>query len=736
MINFSQNTFHLYNNSISYIIKIMKNNQLGQLYFGKKIRDRDNFDNLLVERAICLAPCVYDDDPFSLELLKQEYPSYGTGDYRDPAYQIIQPNGSRITDFTYKCHNIIKGKNKLMGLPQTYGENVETLEITLVDELIKCEIVLKYHVFDNFSGIVRSAEFKNLSDNKLKLGSAMSLSFDLYDCDYEMLTLDGAWSRERHINSRKLAKGVQSVGSTRGASSAMHNPFLALKRPTTTESSGEVYGFTLIYSGNFLAQAEVDPYDVTRVLIGINPFEFEWTLESNSSFQTPEAVISYSENGLNGMSQNFHELFNNNLVRGKYKNKFRPILINNWEATYFDFNEESILQIAKKAKDIGIELFVLDDGWFGKRDDDTTSLGDWSAYLEKLPNGIEGLCKKINDLGLDFGLWFEPEMINELSELYKTHPDFVIKTPNRRISYGRNQFVLDFSRNDVVDYIFTKMCETIEKSNISYIKWDMNRNITESFSLSLDADRQKEFFHRYILGVYKLYEMLIEKFPNILFESCASGGARFDAGMLYYAPQAWSSDDTDAIERLHIQYGTSLLYPISSIGSHVAAVPNHQVARVTSLNTRADVAYFGTFGYELNVNEISKEETQTMKEQIEFFKKYREIIQFGDFYRLQNGNYYSWMVVSKDRKTAILGYYKILATPSPSLKKIKLLGLDESTEYRCGDRTYYGDELMNVGMILKPEYAGQTEKVNGKVIKTDKGDFTSQIYVFTDTSHK
>ncbi len=734
MIQFSNNTFHISNDKISYIFRVMRNKQLGQLYYGKKIRHKENFDHLLVERGVILAPCTFEGDlDFSLEVLKQEYPAYGTGDYRDPAYQLTSENGSRITNFEYKNHEIIKGKKTLSGLPQTYGDNVETLEVVMYDEVIQVEMILKYHIFDDFSGIVRSVEFKNLAENKVKINRAMSLSLDLNDYNYEMMTLDGAWSRERHISTRKLERGVQSIASSRGASSAMHNPFMALKRPNTTENSGEVYGLTLIYSGNFLAQAEVDAFDVTRAMIGINPFEFEWSLGKGESFQSPEAVMVYSDQGLNGMSQNFHELFRNNLVRGKYKNKTRPILINNWEATYFNFTEESILEIATKAKELGIELFVLDDGWFGKRDNDTTSLGDWTVYLEKLPNGVEGLAKKINDLGMEFGLWFEPEMVNEISELYKTHPDYVIKTPNRKMSYGRNQFVLDFSRPEVVEYIFDKMCETIDKANISYIKWDMNRNITESYSLSLEPERQKEFFHRYILGVYALYEKLIERFPNILFESCASGGARFDAGMLYYAPQAWASDDTDAIERLHIQYGTSMVYPISSIGSHVAAVPNHQVIRKTSLDTRANVAYFGTFGYELNVNEIRNVEAANIKEQINFFKKYREVIQLGDFYRLQKGNYYSWMVVSKDKKTAILGYYKILAVPNPSLKKINLVGLEEDFEYECNGRTYFGDELMNAGLFLETEFTGliQNELFTGKYTAgTDKGDFTSQVYVF------
>ncbi len=734
MIKFSENTFHLSNDSISYIFKIMRNNQLGQLYFGKKIRDRDNFEHLFVERSVILAPCVFEGDlDFSLEVLKQEYPAYGTGDYREPAYQVTSENGSRITNFEYLSHEIFRGKNKIEGLPATYGRDVETLAITMYDKVINAQLILNYHIFDSFSGIVRSVQFKNLSDDTIKINRAMSLSLDLYDSDYEMITLDGAWSRERHITKRKLEAGVQSISSSRGTSSAMHNPFIALKREETTENSGEVYGLTLIYSGNFLAQAQVDAYDVTRVMIGINPFEFEWTLKKDEIFGTPEAVMVYSDTGLNGMSQNFHNLFMNNLIRGRYKNKVRPILINNWEATYFSFTEESILKIAARAKELGVELFVLDDGWFGKRDNDSTSLGDWSVYLEKLPNGIDGLAKKINDLGLDFGLWFEPEMVNEISELYKNHPEFVIKTPGRKMSYGRNQFVLDYSNPSVVDYIFGKMCETIDKANIAYIKWDMNRNITESFSLSIAPERQKEFFHRYILGVYELYERLIQRYPNILFESCASGGGRFDAGMLHYAPQAWASDDTDAIERLHIQYGTSMVYPISSIGSHVAAIPNHQVMRKTSLDTRADVAYFGTFGYELNLDEMKSDEAKKVHAQIEFFKKYREVFQLGDFYRLKQGNAYSWMVVSKDKKTAILGYYKILATPNPSLKKINLVGLCKDTEYLCNGKKYYGDELMNIGMILKTEFTGliQSDSFKGKYNSgNDKGDFTSQIYVF------
>ena len=740
-IIFHKNTkeFHIFNSKISYIIKVLENGQLGHLYFGKKINDKDDFSYMLCERACICSPCTFKGNlNFSLETLKQEYPSYGTGDYRSPAFKIRTTLGDRISDFIYKTHNIFNGKKSIDGLPATYAdkEDVTTLEITLEDKHINCQLVLSYSIFNNLSCIARSAKFINKGDTSLFIESAMSMSLDLYDKEYEMIQLDGAWSRERHIHTRKLEYGIQSVSSTRGASSSTHNPFIALKRYNTTENSGEVYGFNLLYSGNFLSQVEVDSFDVTRVSIGINPFEFEWVLEKNSTFHTPEAIISYSDMGLNSMSQNFHNLFKKHLMRGKWKNKPRPILINNWEATYFAFNEEAVLSIAKKAKEVGVELFVLDDGWFGKRNNDNTSLGDWYPNLEKLPDGIKGLSEKIHNLGLMFGLWFEPEMVNEISDMYSKHPEWVISVPGRKKTYGRNQYVLDFSNPVVVNAIFEKMDKILSESKIDYIKWDMNRNITEAYSKALPKEKQKEFFHRYILGVYDLYERLINKYPDILFESCASGGARFDAGMLYYAPQGWTSDNTDAVERLKIQTGTSLAYPVVSMGSHVSAVPNHQMNRNTSLKMRGDVAYFGTFGYDLDLNKLLPDEINEVKLQIDFFKKYREVIQYGDFYRISSsGNYYSFMCVSSDKKTAILAYYKILATPNPSLKKIRLKGLDEKYNYYCTERNqyFYGDELMNFGFMCDVEFTGliQSDNYDGIYSSgTDKGDFTSRIYVF------
>lgn len=730
--------FHLSNNKISYVFHVLENGHLGHIYYGKTLQDHGEFDQMVKHRCTVLAPCTFKDNmDFSLETSRLEYPSYGTGDYRDPAFDIVLDNGSTISDFKYVRYEIFKGKKGIEGLPATFGDNIFSLEVVLQDDVSQLEMILSYSIFENYGAIAKSVKVVNNSNDEVKVNRLLSTSMDLYDCDYDMIQLDGSWSRERHIHRHPIHCGIQSIGSTRGSSSAMHNPFLTLARKETTEASGEAYGVTLLYSGNFIGQVQVDNYDVTRVMMGIHPFEFGYVLEPGDSFSTPEAIVVYSDEGLNKMSQTFHDVFRNHLMRGPHAKQTRPILINNWEATYFDFDHDRIMTIATKAKELGVELFVLDDGWFGKREDDHTSLGDWFVNLQKLPQGIKGLSKEIHDLGLQFGLWFEPEMVNEVSELYKSHPEWVIATPGRNKTYGRNQFVLDFSNKDVVDYIFTMIKETLDDSDVDYIKWDMNRNITEAYSSNLPANKQKEFFHRYILGVYDLYERLIQAFPNILFESCASGGNRFDAGMLYYAPQAWTSDDTDAIERLMIQTGTSMAYPIVSMGSHVSAVPNHQVARMTSLKMRGDVAYFGTFGYELDVNKMTVDEQLEVKEQIKFFKDHRALIHFGDFYRLEKGEngFYSWLIVSKDQKQAILGCFKILGVPNPGFKKVKLQGLNPAFVYTCDktERSYYGDELLQFGM---PHAVGFSGIIQGESYKgvynpgTDLGDYTSNIYVF------
>ena len=729
-------TFHLFNDKISYIMAVLPNGQMGQLYFGKRIHQREDYSYLLEMMARPMGSYVFENDrTLSLEHVKQEYGVYGSTDYRCPAVEILQENGSRISDFCYKSHTVSGGKPKLKGLPATYTESdseAETLTLVLEDKVTGIELKLLYTLFAGSGIIARSARFLNCGKKPVHLLKAMSLCMDLPDHDYDWIQFSGAWARERYPKKRRLETGIQSVGSMRGHSSHEHNPFVILKRPTADEFQGEVIGFSLIYSGNFLAQAEVDTHDTTRVLLGINPEWFDWKLEPGEEFQTPEAVMVYTDRGMNDMSQTFHRLFQKRLARGYWRDRERPILINNWEATYFDFTEERIVEIAKKAKEQGIELFVLDDGWFGKRTSERAGLGDWKANPERLPEGITGLAQKIEALGMKFGLWFEPEMVNKDSDLYREHPDWILSVPERRQSQGRYQYVLDFSRKEVVDYIYDRMAEILGSGKVSYVKWDMNRSITECWSAALPADRQGEVFHRYILGVYDLYDRLNTAFPEVLFESCASGGGRFDPGLLYYAPQGWASDDTDAAERLKIQYGTSYCYPISSIGAHVSASPNHQIMRSTPLYTRANVACFGTFGYELDLNRLTAEEQEEVKRQTAFMKKYRSVLQFGSFYRLESpfeGNVTAWMSVSGDRKTAVVGWYRTLNGINMGYTRVKLRGLEPDSVYRVSEDgalrgEYYGDELMNVGLVTSDADSG--ELLPGM---RPSCDFDSRIFV-------
>ena len=708
----SSKTFNLSTSKTSYVLKVLGSNHVAHVYWGKKIKAK-NLDYVLRSKNWGSFLTNTDNiDDFMLEMTPQEYPGYGSTDLRTPAVELQFSDGTSATDFRYESHNIYAGKNKLNNLPATYVEDENeamTLELTLVDSLKNVKLILSYSVFEEFDAITRSVKIINESNEDVNINRVLSANVDFRDSDYELLQLSGAWARERHIIRKEIRSGSQSIESRRGSSSHAQNPFMALVRKDTTEQHGEVYGFSLVYSGNFLAQVEVDTHSQTRVSLGINPHGFEWHLNANEEFQTPEAVMVYSSEGLNKMSQIYHTLYRTRLARGYWRDRVRPILINNWEATKFSFNEEKILDIAKSAADVGIELFVLDDGWFGERNDDYRGLGDWYPNTNKLPSGISGLSKKVNDLGLSFGLWIEPEMVNKDSELYRNHPDWIISTPNRSDSHGRNQYVLDFSRHEVVDYIHEMISKVLRESNISYIKWDMNRSITECYSKAFPKEQQGEVMHRYILGVYDLYERLINEFPKILFESCSSGGGRFDPGMLYYAPQAWASDDSDAIERLKIQYGTSMVYPISSIGAHVSEIVNQQVFRNTPIETRANVAYFGAFGYELDLNELTELEKQKVKEQVEFIKQYRELIHKGKFYRLQSpfeNNITAWMVVSDDKKEAIVGWYKVLNDVNESFKRIKLKGLNENLNYYIEQKGeyHYGDELMNLGMITS-DYA-------------------------------
>lgn len=730
--------FHLFNDEISYIIKILPNRQLGQVYYGKRLRDRESFEHLVEYSMRPMVAWVGDlgRNDVSLEVLKQEYPSFGTSDFRNPAFEILQENGSHVSNFTYVSYEICSGKPALAGLPATYTETPEeadTILFTLYDEVTQVELKLSYTVFRDYNAIARNAHFENKGGQALKLNSAMSFCLDLPGTDYEWMQFSGAWAREREPFVKKIGTGVTSVESMRGCSSPNQNPFVVIRKPDTTEDSGEAYGVSLVYSGNFLAQAEGDNFGQTRVMIGINPREFCWNLKPGESFQTPEAVVVYSFRGLNSMSQNFHGLYRNRLARGYWRDKERPVLLNNWEATYMNFDEEKIMKIATKAHEAGIELFVLDDGWFGKRNDDHRGLGDWYVNMDKLENGISGLSKKVTDMGMRFGLWFEPEMVNEDSDLFRAHPDWILATPGRTPSLGRNQYVLDFSRKEVVDAIYDMMEKVIADSSISYIKWDMNRSITECYSAAYPAEQQGEIYHRYILGVYDLYERLITRFPELLFESCASGGARFDPGMLYYAPQAWCSDDTDAVERIGIQYGTSYCYPVSSVGAHVSVVPNHQVLRETPLETRFNVAMFGAFGYELDITRMPEEEFEEVKKQVAFVKEYRKLIHTGTYYRLADPfatNEGAWMVVSEDQKEAIVMYSRTLIHPNSAVKRLKLKGLNPELEYsietpRRKEVSRFGDELMYAGLLTSESIIGDIGEADGEIYT----DFYSKVYV-------
>ncbi|WP_415339402.1 alpha-galactosidase [Clostridium perfringens] len=706
--------FHLYNKEISYIIHILPNGHVGNLYFGKKIDPYKTYNHLFEGIYRPLAAYVYEgDNKFSLQNTRQEYPTFGLSDFRKGAFLIKQENGSEISDFKYESHKIIEGKLKLKGLPQTYVENKEdatTLEITLLDEVIKSKLKLYFTIFEDRAVITRSASFLNLSNKSINIEKAMSFNLDLPDSNYNMIQLNGAWGRERHVHDRSIKEGTQGFYSLKGASSAEFNPFLALRRPNTDEFSGEVIGFSLVYSGNFMAEIDVDTYNQTRIMMGIHPDRFSWPLNLNEEFYTPEVVIVYSDKGLNYMSQVYHSLYRECLMRGKWKDSVRPILLNSWEALSFSIDEEKIKELATNASKLGVELFVLDDGWFGKRNNDNAGLGDWTVNKEKFPNGLNEIIEYINKLGMDFGIWIEPEMVNKDSELYRSHPDWIIHDPNRKPSHTRNQYTLDFSRDEVVDHIYNQIEKLLSDYNISYVKWDMNRYITECYSKDKGANLQGTVYHKYILNVYKLYDKLTTRFPNILFESCSSGGARFDPGMLYYAPQTWTSDNTDAIERIKIQYGSSLVYPLISMGSHVSESPNQQVFRETALETRANVAYFGNLGYELDVNKLSDVEKEEIKKQIQFYKENREVFQFGEFYRIKNpynNNISAWMVKSNDEKTIILGCYKLLNHANEGKERVKLFGLDKDGDYKLSypyEKEFKGDELMNVGISMNDDY--------------------------------
>ena len=675
-----------------------EHNDLLHYYYGKKLADREY-------KAIAMKDenqCAFLPEGYTLENYRQEYPSYGYSDLKSPAYDVFNSDGNNISMLKVTDIKIKDGVYNPCGLPHILQKDntAQTSYITLCDEVINLEVTLIYTVFDEYDVIIRSAEFKNLSDKPIRIDRAYSSCLELYTEKRDVIYFPGSWARERYMERAEIRHGEKiDISNARGGSGHNMNPFAIVCNENANENYGEAIGFSLIYSGNHSTYIESDADLNLRIMQGINPQDFSYTLNPNENLETPQSVICYSLNGIGGVSRELNRLYRNNLCRSKWANKDRPILINNWEATYFDFTEDKLVSLAKTAKETGIELFVLDDGWFGSRNDDFQGLGDWFVNKSKLPSGIDGLSQKINDVGLKFGIWIEPEMVNPNSDLFRAHPDWVIHVPNRQPTLSRNQLILDLTRKEVRDYI-VKSISNILSQGVSYVKWDMNRPMTDM--------PRPGYNYEYTLGYYDILDRLTKAFPHILFEGCASGGGRFDAGALHYVPQIWTSDNSDAVARLKIQYSTSIGYPLYSISAHVTASPNHQNGRITPLKTRADVAYAGMFGYELDITQMSNEDIEEIKKQISFYKSIRTLIRTADFYRLQSPyetNYCTWQAVSPDKNEAFIMSCKIETVRDKENNYIKLYGLDSSATYTdtLTGKTYYGDELLNRGIMFEYE---------------------------------
>ena len=688
----------------SYIFEIYEENYIVHLYYGAKIPDcnvtqlkyRGSFPSFSPNNINVSDPM------FSPDITPLEYSGEGTGDFRSAAVAVRNADGNNSTDFRYKSHKIYGGKPAIEGLPALYVENdadAQTLELLAEDSVTGVQAVLYYTVFENLGAMTRSVKIINASVRPVEIEKVYSSCVEFHTHDYELLTLYGKWGKERSLERRALAHGRQLVSSKRGSSSHHHNPFAAIVDKGATEDYGSAYGFNLVYSGNFAFEAEVNQFAGTRVLMGINPDGFGWKLEPGSSFSSPEVVMVYSANGIGEMSRIFHRLYRKHLIRGKWKDIKRPLLINNWEATGMEFTGEQLVTFAERAAELGIDMLVMDDGWFGNRDSDRCALGDWTVNEKKLGGTLSEFIEKINALGLKFGIWYEPEMISRDSELYRAHPDWCIHVPGREKSIARYQYVLDYSRQDVRDYIFGEMYKVLSANKIDYLKWDFNRNLTEVGSAQLPPERQKEVFHRFVLGTYEVMDRLTKAFPDMLIENCSGGGGRFDPGMLYYSPQIWTSDNTDPIERLSIQFGTSMCYPASTMGAHVSA------SRRTGYETKGNVALWGSFGYELDPNKFTEEDKKIVKQQVGEYHKYYDVIHFGDLYRLispsENPFRAAWEFVSEDKTEALLTSV-VMRKPEDRALFIKLKGLDPDKYYIDEDthEVYSGALLMNAGLCI------------------------------------
>ncbi len=686
---------------------------LGHIYYGKRLYSARGAELFLRTQEYPYTPDTNARDRVAiLDAFPAEYSGHGVGDFRESSVRVRDRNGSSAVQLTYLSHEIYGGKKPLEGLPATFGDEtrVTTLAITCEDKALGLRARLSYSVFEDTDAIARSVCFENRGGDALYLEKAMSGCLDMDNRDFEALTLHGGWARERHMERRKLGHGSFSVSTLRGETSHQEHPFLALLTPGTTQVSGEVYAFHFVYSGNFIAQAQVSQFDTVRVVMGINPEDFCWKLLPGESFQTPEMIMVYSAAGLGEMTRSFHRLYREHLIRSPYLHKMPPVLINNWEGTYFDFDEEKLIGIARESAKLGIEMLVMDDGWFGDRHDDNRSLGDWQVNEHKLKGGLKYLVEQVNALGMKFGIWIEPEMVSEDSRLYREHPDWAFAVPGRKPALSRNQCVLDISRREVRDYIMDQVFAVLHSANVEYVKWDMNRPLTDLAGAALPPDRQGELYHRYVLGVYEMQQRLIQEFPELLLENCSGGGGRFDPGMLYYSPQIWCSDDTDAIERLSIQESTAMLYPLSAIGAHISACPNHTVGRVTPFETRGYVALAGTFGYELDITALGAEEAAMVRKQTAMYHRFSGMVREGVYYRIasyqENRLYDCFQVNDPQREKALVFFTQVLNEPNRRSRILRLQGLLPDADYHIWQVDMEGEELL--------KSTGRT--VNGSVL--------------------
>ncbi|MDE6568992.1 MAG: alpha-galactosidase, partial [Lachnospiraceae bacterium] len=696
--------FTLHTKHSTYQMKVDDYQYLLHLYYGKKIDSYMDYMLPYYDRGFSGNP--YDADRIrthSLDVLPQEFPVLGTGDYRSPACKIREENACYGCDLRYAGYEMIRGKYTLPGLPAVYAEQAETLQIQLRDERVGVEVTLFYGIVEDIDVITRSVKVSNIGQNRFYVEKLSSACLDFLYGQYDVISFYGRHAMERNVQRREVSHGRQSYGSARGASSHQYNPFIILAQSDATERSGECYGASLVYSGNFSVEVEKDQFDQTRLVMGLAESQFSYPLDTGEELYAPEIVLSYSAEGLGLLSHNYHQCIREHICRGKYKDQLRPVLVNSWEACYFDFDGNAIVELAEQAAELGIEMVVMDDGWFGKRGDDNTSLGDWEVNEEKLGCSLRELSDRVHEKGVQFGLWIEPEMVSEESELYRNHPEWALQIPGKKPVRARNQLVLDFANPEVVQSIYEQISAVLKYGQIDYVKWDMNRSLSDIYSGS--TQNQGTVFYNYMLGVYRLLDMLTTEFPDILWEGCAGGGGRFDLGMLYYTPQIWCSDNTDAIDRIRIHYGTSFGYPLSVIGSHVSAVPNHQTGRVTDMRTRGVVAMTGVFGYELDLGKISQEDKQEVKKQIKRYHQVAPLLQNGRYYRLSDPfqeEMGAWMVVDADRNHALLSVVMLNIHGNMPVIYVKPEGLDESRKYRDQDTgtIYDGDALMAYGLPI------------------------------------